>query len=100
MGGERKSSAQRDSAQPDRIWVNADFCYLLQRWIEPEKPADKKVADKAIEVMRQRQNFLQPLGQGDWSGIFSGQLAAALELAATVYDRRTSETYITPSDAA
>ncbi|MDO8261725.1 MAG: hypothetical protein Q7T21_00715 [Gallionella sp.] len=43
---------------------NADFLYLLQCGIEPEKPADKKVTDKAIEVMRQQQNFLQPLAQG------------------------------------
>jgi hypothetical protein len=43
---------------------NADFLYLLQCWIEPEKSADKKISDKAIEVMRQWQNFLQPLAQG------------------------------------
>ncbi|MHB1292414.1 MAG: hypothetical protein ACYCY5_09540 [Sulfuricella sp.] len=42
---------------------NADFLYLFQRGIEPEKTADKKVSDKAIEVMRHRQDFLQPLAQ-------------------------------------
>jgi len=43
---------------------DADFLYLLQRGIEPEKPADKKITHKAIEVMRQRKNFFQPLAQG------------------------------------
>ena len=43
---------------------NKDFCYLLQRGIEPEKPADKKIPNKAIEVMRLRQDFFQPLAQG------------------------------------
>ena len=43
---------------------DADFLYLLQRVIEPEKPADEKISDKAIEVMRLRQDFFQPLAQG------------------------------------
>lgn len=43
---------------------DADICYWLQCGVEPEKSADKKVADKAIEVMRLRQNFFQPLAQG------------------------------------
>ena len=43
---------------------DADFLYLFQRGIEPEKSADKKVTDKATEVVRLRQDFLQPLAQG------------------------------------
>ena len=43
---------------------DADFLYRLQCWIKTEKSADEKIADKTIEVMRHRQDFLQPLTQG------------------------------------
>ena len=42
---------------------DADFLDGFERGIEPEKAADEKVSNEAIEVLRQRQDFFQPLAQ-------------------------------------
>ena len=42
---------------------DADFFDWFERGMEPKEAADEKVSNEAIEVMRERQDFFQPLAQ-------------------------------------
>ena len=42
---------------------NADFLNRFERRVKPEETADEKVPNKAIEVLCERQDFLQPFAQ-------------------------------------